>query len=67
MGATLAAAAEREGLPWGDAGRMAAPEVYEALFLEKANTGAAYLDSDWESVRSELAREGVTLKRLRAE
>ena len=43
------------------------PEVYETLFPEKAGTGSVYPDFDWESVHCELAREGVTLKRLHTE
>lgn len=60
VGATLAAA-EHERLSWEDAEQRAAPEVYEALFPEKANTGPAYPDPDWEHIHRELAREGVTL------
>lgn len=45
---------------------MAAPNVYEALFPEKADTGPAYPDSDGEHVHRELAREGVTLRRPHA-
>ena len=64
--ATLAAA-RQEGLEWEDVKSLAEQEVYDRLFPEKASEGVTYPDPNWEHVHKELARDGVTLKRLHAE
>ncbi len=52
---------------WADAEAMNDTEVYEVLFPEKVRDRDVYPDPDWEHVHKELARQGVTLKRLHAE
>ena len=61
------AAAKREGFGWEDARPLSDRKVYDRLFPERAHGGAVYPDPDWERIHRELARDGVTLKRPRAE
>lgn len=63
----VAEAAAGRGIGWAEAEAMGDAEAYGALFPEKVRDRDVYPDPDWERVRRELAREGVTLKRLRAE
>lgn len=63
----VAEAAGKVGLGWGDVAGMSDAEVYDALFPEKVRDRDVYPDPDWERVHRELARVGVTLKRLHAE
>ena len=63
----VAEAAGERGVGWAEAESMGDAEVYGALFPEKVRDRDVYADPDWESVHRELAREGVTLKRLHAE
>lgn len=60
-------AAEAAGIGWAEAEGMSDAEVYAALFPEKVRDRDVYPDPDWERVHSELARVGVTLKRLHEE
>lgn len=60
-------AADERGVSWEDVRGMGDAEAYAPLFPERAHGGPVYADPDWESVHRELAREGVTLKRLHAE
>lgn len=61
------AAAKREGFGWEDARPLSDREVYDRLFPERAHEATVYPDPDWERIHRELARDGVTLKRLHAE
>lgn len=63
----VAEAAEAAGIGWAEAEGMSDAEVYAALFPEKVRDRDVYPDPDWERVHRELARVGVTLKRLHAE
>ena len=63
----VAEAAGERGIGWVEAEAMGDAETYEALFPEKVRDRDVYADPDWERVHRELAREGVTLKRLHAE
>ena len=63
---TLRAAGEK-GVSWEDAEGTSDAEAYALLFPERVHEGPVYADPDWEHVHRELAREGVTLKRLHAE
>ena len=63
----VAEAADERGIGWAEAEAMGDAETYEALFPEKVRDRDVYADPDWERVHRELAREGVTLKRLHAE
>ena len=63
----VAEAAGERGVGWVEAEAMGDAETYEALFPEKVRDRDVYADPDWERVHRELAREGVTLKRLHAE
>lgn len=63
----VAEAADERGIGWAEAEAMSDAEAYEALFPEKVRDRDVYADPDWERVHRELAREGVTLKRLHAE
>lgn len=60
-------AADERGVAWEDVERMGDAEAYALLFPGRSHDGPVYPDPDWERVHSELAREGVTLKRLHAE
>lgn len=60
-------AAEAAGIGWAEAEGMSDAEVYAALFPEKVRDRDVYPDPDWERVHRELARVGVTLKRLHEE
>lgn len=64
---TVAEAAAEHGMTWRDAESMSDAEVYARLFPERNREQAVYADPDWDRVHRELAREGVTLKRLHAE
>lgn len=63
----VAEAAAAAGIGWSEAEAMSDAEVYSALFPGKVRDRAVYADPDWERVHRELARVGVTLKRLHAE
>ena len=60
-------AADEKGVAWEDVERMTDAEAYALLFPERVHDGPVYQDPDWEHVHRELARVGVTLKRLHAE
>ena len=60
-------AAEAAGIGWAEAEGMSDAEVYAALFPEKVRDRDVYPDPDWDRVHRELARVGVTLKRLHEE
>ena len=60
-------AAEAAGIGWAEAEGMSDAEVYAALFPEKVRDRDVYPDPDWGRVHRELARVGVTLKRLHEE
>ena len=60
-------AADEKGVSWDDVEPMSDAEAYALLFPERVHEGPAYPDPDWERVHRELARVGVTLKRLHAE
>lgn len=60
-------AADERGVAWEGAEGMGDAEAYALLFPERSHDAPVYPDPDWERVHRELAREGVTLKRLRAE
>ena len=61
------AAAKREGFGWEDARPLSDREVYDRLLPERAHEATVYPDPDWERIHRELARDGVTLRRPRAE
>ena len=61
------AAAREAGIGWREAEAMTDAEVYERLFPGRALPEPVYPDPDWERVHRELARVGVTLKRLHEE
>ena len=63
----VAEAADERGIGWAEAEAMSDAGAYEALFPEKVRDRDVYADPDWERIHRELARDGVTLKRLRAE
>ena len=63
---TLHAADER-GVAWEDVEGMSDAEAYAPLFPERVHEGPVYRDPDWDRVHRELARVGVTLKRLHEE
>ena len=63
----VAEAAGERGIGRAEAEAMGDAEAYGALFPEKVRDRDVYPDPDWERVHRELAREGVTLKRLHAE
>ena len=46
---------------------MSDAEAYALLFPERVHEGPVYRDPDWDRVHRELARVGVTLKRLHEE
>ena len=60
-------AAEAAGTGWAEAEGMPDAEACAALFPEKVRDRGVYPDPDWERVHRELARVGVTLKRLHDE
>ena len=60
-------AAEAAGIGWAVAEGMSDAEACAALFPEKVRDRDVYPDPDWERVHRELARVGVTLKRLHEE
>lgn len=60
-------AADEKGVSWDDVEPMSDSEAYALLFPERVHDGPVYADPDWEHVHRELARVGVTLKRLHAE
>ena len=60
-------AAEAAGIGRAEAEGTSDAEVYAALFPEKVRDRDVYPDPDWERVHRELARVGVTLKRLHEE
>lgn len=60
-------AAEEHDLTWEKAASLTDAEVYARLFPEKDGEQNVYEDPDWEHIHKELARDGVTLKRLHAE
>ena len=60
-------AAERKGIGWTDVRDMEERAVYELLFPDVTEDGAAFLDVDWDYVHDELKRPGVTLKLLHEE
>lgn len=60
-------AADEKVVSWDDVEPMSDAEAYALLFPERVHDGSAYADPDWEHVHRELARVGVTLKRLHAE
>ena len=59
-------AADEKGVSWDDVEPMSDSEAYALLFPERVHDGPVYADPDWEHVHRELARVGVTLKRLHA-
>ena len=63
----VAEAAAAAGIGWAEAEGVSDAEVYSALFPEKVRDRDVYPDPDWERVHRELARVGVTLKRLHEE
>lgn len=63
----VAEASAESGIGWAEAEAMSDAEAYSALFPDKVRDKKVYADPDWEHVHRELAREGVTLKRLHAE
>lgn len=60
-------AADGRGVSWEDVEGMPDREAYALLFPERVHDGPVYPDPDWDRVHRELARVGVTLKRLHAE
>ena len=60
-------AAEAAGIGWAEAEGMSDAEACAALFPEKVRDRDVCPDPDWERVHRELARVGVTLKRLHEE
>ncbi len=60
-------AAEAAGIGWAGAEGMSDAEVYAALFPEKVRDRDVCPDPDWGRVHRELARVGVTLRRLHEE
>ena len=60
-------AAEAAGIGWAEAQGMSDAEACAALFPEKVRDRDVCPDPDWERVYRELARVGVTLKRLHGE
>ena len=60
-------AADERGVAWEDVEGMTDAEAYALLFPERVHDGPVYADPDWDRVHRELARVGVTLKRLHAE
>ena len=60
-------AADERGVAWGDVEGMSDAEAYALLFPERVHEGPVYRDPDWDRVHRELARVGVTLKRLHEE
>ena len=60
-------AADERGVAWEDVEGMPDAEAYALLFPERAHEGPVYRDPDWDRVHRELARVGVTLKRLHEE
>ena len=61
------AAAREAGIGWREAEAMTDAEVYGRLFPGRALPEPVYPDPDWERVHRELARVGVTPRRLHAE
>lgn len=59
-------AADGRGVSWEDVEGMLDREAYALLFPERVHDGPVYPDPDWDRVHRELARVGVTLKRLHA-
>ncbi|WP_066832897.1 transposase [Collinsella ihumii] len=60
-------AADEKGVSRDDVEPMSDSEAYALPFPERVHDGPVYADPDWEHVHRELARVGVTLKRLHAE
>lgn len=60
-------AADERGVAWEDVEGMTDAEAYALLFPERVHDGPVYADPDWDRVHRELARVGVTLKRLHEE
>ena len=60
-------AADEKGVAWEDVEGMSDAEAYALLFPERVHDGPVYADPDWDRVHRELARVGVTLKRLHEE
>lgn len=59
--------AREKDIAWEDVEQLNDHEVYELLFPEKVHNNFVYPDPDWNYIHKELARVGVTLKRLHAE
>ncbi len=60
-------AADEKGASWEDVEGMSDREAHALLFPERVHDGPVYPDPGWDRVHRELARVGVTLKRLHAE
>lgn len=60
-------AADERGVAWEDVEGMPDAEAYAPLFPERAHEGPVCRDPDWDRVHRELARVGVTLRRLHEE
>ena len=60
-------AADEKGVAWEDVEGMSDAEACAPLFPERVRDGPVYADPDWDRVHRELARVGVTLKRLHEE
>ena len=60
-------AADEKGVAWEDVEGMSDAEAYALLFPGRAHDGPVYADPDWDRVHRELARVGVTLRRLHEE
>ena len=60
-------AADEKGVCWEDVKGISDAEAYALLFPERVHDEPVYPDPDWEHIHKELARDGVTLKRLHAE
>ncbi len=59
-------AADEKGVSREDVEGMSGREAYALLFPGRVHDGPVYPDPDWDRVHRELARVGVTLKRLHA-
>ncbi len=60
-------AADGRGVSWEDVEGMPDREAHAPLFPERVHDGPVYPDPDWDRAHRELARVGVTPKRLHAE
>ena len=63
----VAEAAGERGIGWAEAEAMSDADAYAALFPEKVRDRDGCPDPDWGLARCELAREGMTPRRLHAE